>query len=98
MKKLFKISGIALIVGLIAFLMMPSPSAFSTPIEDFPPAETIAFVPNEQNKGEKCLPATLYYSKSNGYTELGEGIVNPFCATLHKELKKSNRSGKYRHG
>jgi ankyrin repeat protein len=76
-----------LFIGITGFLIIPT--SFSTTKIEFPKEEPIKLIPNEQNKGERCKPNTVYYSESNGYTESGEGEVNQFCAKIHSDLKKA---------
>ena len=92
-KKILKLSVILLFAGLVGFFTLPLPSAFFSPIKEFPEGEYIAFLPNKENKGERCLANTVYYSELNGYTKIGEGVVNPYCANLQQKLKKAIDAG-----
>lgn len=37
----------------------------------------------------RCAPSTTYYSERNGYTDLGEGVVDSYCAKWQLELQKA---------
>lgn len=77
----------AFVIGLVVFLILPLPSSFFV-LKDktFKRGESVGFVANSQNKGEKCKPKTVYYFEENGYTQSGEGIANAYCAELQENL------------
>ncbi len=91
--KTLKYLVIAAVVLFIAFLALPFPSIFLGSKADFPKAEIVDFVPNDQNNGEKCLAKTVYYYEPNSFTERGEGVANPFCARIQGELITAIDSG-----
>ncbi|MDT7605476.1 MAG: hypothetical protein QOF61_3473 [Acidobacteriota bacterium] len=44
----------------------------------------VAFTPNAENKGERCLANTLYLW--NKVDDIEGGVVNPYCADLQSDL------------
>lgn len=57
------------------------------------PANIVAFVSDNENHGEPCVSTPVYYPEPNPYTDIGEGIVNRNCFTLHVSLMKAAETG-----
>ncbi len=85
--KSLKFISIISIFCIIGFLTIPFSSYFFDQPNVFLGENQVTFISTKQNNGQKCLSNTIYYSKSNAYAEIGEGIVNPYCAKLHRDLK-----------
>ncbi|MDQ3633533.1 MAG: hypothetical protein M3405_03365 [Acidobacteriota bacterium] len=85
--KSLKFISIISIFCIIGFLTIPFSSYFFDQPNVFLGENQVTLISTKQNNGQKCLSNTIYYSESNAYAEIGEGIVNPYCAKLHRDLK-----------
>ena len=82
MKKKITVIFLTFILGVVAYLTIPLPYF----AEDFPKDAPIALIPNTQNKGERCNPKTIYFSKNHQEKEDYEFVVNDYCASLQEKL------------
>lgn len=53
----------------------------------------VAFVPDSENGGQPCVSSPVYYPKTNPYADIGEGIVDKNCFTLHATLRLAAETG-----
>lgn len=88
-KRIFKFSGIAVILGITAFFTFPMSFPRLFPTEEFPPEPPVVLISDAQNHGERCREDTIYVARRNEGDHLGEGydfIVDDHCAGLQKAL------------
>jgi ankyrin repeat protein len=82
------IASLAFFVSLALYLVVPP---LSSSIRDLPHEAPVAFVPDEQNKGERCRPETVYVDKK--YQIADHEVVHPFCADLQEKLSEAAAGG-----
>lgn len=97
-KKMIKkilIAFLIFVIAVVIYLTVPLPfTLFSTSQKDeFSREEPISLIPDKQNNGERCKEKTVYSSQKNGYTEIGEQILDPRCAKLQEDLNKAVGNG-----
>lgn len=82
------IASLAFFTSFVVYLVLPP---LSSSIRDSPHETPVAFVPDKQNKGERCLPDTIYVDKIDWVLE--PEVIHPFCADLQTKLVEAAREG-----
>jgi ankyrin repeat protein len=84
---------ITFLIAVLAFGFFTVPLPMSAAVrESTAPStgsQTLPFNPGV----EKCPAKTLFYEKRNGYTDAGEGVIDPRCRALQIELGRAVDSG-----
>jgi hypothetical protein len=82
------VASLAFFISFVVYLVVPP---LSSSIRDSPHEAPVAFVPDKQNKGERCLPETFYVAER--YQLADNEVVHPFCADLQRKLVDAASDG-----